>query len=333
VLDGDPLPIAHTYQLGLPQPQPAPAQRILIGRDGKSRKVLAAGMLRSGKKYQSILKIIPQADRELTQRKFMTAAQKEFQAQESEIIAALNSSEELRALAGAKLLRKDAAPADEPDSAVDEAEIAAIVAGLAKWEDFNTRFQEKMQTPYKGAIKRGGDLAMRGLEVDTEFDPDSDDVQAWLTDYLPRLGNQVTGTTQSQITAALVAGIAGGLGVAALADKLRGIFSTAKNDRAESIGINESTRGLHEGEVEAWKQSGIVIAKQWILGPNPCDWCLEMADRTMELTQDFYSIGELMTSITGEPIEVDYADVEFPPLHDHCQCDVAPVLLAEGESI
>lgn len=84
--------------------------------------------------------------------------------------------------------------------------------------------------------------------------------------------------------------------------------------RAAVIARTESAFADVAGNLAAWKASGQVAGKQWIVSANACDECQPLADVVVELDEDFPDDGG-----------------DGPPLHPNCECDVVPVLTTEDD--
>ncbi len=84
--------------------------------------------------------------------------------------------------------------------------------------------------------------------------------------------------------------------------------------RAETIARTETAFADVAGNIHAWKLSGQVESKQWIVGDGCCDDCQELDGTTVALDQDFPDGGGA-----------------GPPLHPNCRCDVVPVLTEDAK--
>lgn len=84
--------------------------------------------------------------------------------------------------------------------------------------------------------------------------------------------------------------------------------------RAETIARTETAFADVAGNVEAWKASGQVAGKEWILSEGACDECEPLAGVVVELDEEF-----------------PYDGGDGPPLHPNCRCDVVPVLTTEDD--
>jgi SPP1 gp7 family putative phage head morphogenesis protein len=94
--------------------------------------------------------------------------------------------------------------------------------------------------------------------------------------------------------------------LSALTEKLAPRFGPV---RAEMIGVTETTRIFHDGNVLAWRASGLVKGEKWQTSMDDlvCPICEPMHDRETALGEQF-------------------GDVEGPPAHVNCRCWVHPVV-------
>lgn len=83
--------------------------------------------------------------------------------------------------------------------------------------------------------------------------------------------------------------------------------------RAETIARTETAFADVEGNLEAYRQSGVVAQKQWLTAPGCCDECHEIDGVIVPLDGEFPG------------------GASAPPLHPNCRCDVLPVLEPEQD--
>lgn len=106
-------------------------------------------------------------------------------------------------------------------------------------------------------------------------------------------------------------------------------FGPEDNHRADAIARTESKRANTGGEIIAWKETGVVVAKEWDAKSDACPFCLEMDGQVVALDQPFWNEGDELT-VEFEDREItlpfNYLPVAGPPLHPHCRCDLKPVL-------
>lgn len=84
-------------------------------------------------------------------------------------------------------------------------------------------------------------------------------------------------------------------------------------ERAERIARTEVAKADVQGNLAAYRRSGVVEGKEWILGSehNDTDEC-----------DDAEAMGVV-------PLDSDFGGVGDPPAHPNCTCDIVPVLTAK----
>ena len=204
---------------------------------------------------------------------------------------------------------------------------AAAPESLARLiEDIGPRFRATLERGMEAGIRR-----MPGIGV--AFDVQNPQVQEFIDGYVVRLARQLNGTTLHSMEKLIGEQLRAGGGIAEVANAIRRLDDTTTGYRAEMIARTETARAYVEGQQAAWKQSGVVKGKQWLLAPNPCEFCKaaarEYAGKVLPLQEAFYRAGAVLNGTDGGRMRLDYSDVTGPPLHPHCRCDLVPVL--EGE--
>lgn len=94
------------------------------------------------------------------------------------------------------------------------------------------------------------------------------------------------------------------------------------NYRAERIARTEMIRAHYEGDEQAWKQSGVVVAKIWRANPNACEFCQAMDGEVVEIDKVFIPKGGHLETDDGAEMEADYESIKHPPLHPNCLCHI-----------
>jgi hypothetical protein len=122
----------------------------------------------------------------------------------------------------------------------------------------------------------------------------------------------ITDSTREQLRAAVADAIEEGTSTADLAAALEESYAFSE-DRAETIARTELARADVEGNLTAYRDSGVVEGKEWILGSEHGD-----ADECDEAA----AMGVV-------PIDDDFGGIGDPPAHPNCACDVLPVLATD----
>lgn len=126
-------------------------------------------------------------------------------------------------------------------------------------------------------------------------------------------------TDQEHLSDLIVAGIDEGQGVPEIASAIKSDFTDYSAMQATRITRTEVLRSANQSSIDAFRQSGVVEGKQWVIA-GADDECADYDGEIVMLDGDFYS-----------------GDNEFqdgdPPLHPNCRCIVVPVLSTdEGDS-
>lgn len=148
--------------------------------------------------------------------------------------------------------------------------------------------------------------------------------------YRVHLSRSVRETTAESIRQVIEEGVATGKGVPELAQDVRNVMGDLADYAAERIARTESQRAYHSGRVAAWKESGVVAGKRFILSGNPCEMCRE-AERQFTkvgLDEPMVPLGGSFSWMEGgvrRTVVNDYEAIYTPPMHPNCACDMIAV--------
>lgn len=102
-----------------------------------------------------------------------------------------------------------------------------------------------------------------------------------------------------------------GWSVGQLAAAIREKATDWSKDKAETVAHTELATAYERGNHQAWRESGVVDRKEWILSFNACPQCQEYGGKVIGLEEDF-------------------ADgIAHPPAHTRCRCATLPVVKAK----
>lgn len=136
--------------------------------------------------------------------------------------------------------------------------------------------------------------------------------------------------TRANVRQVLVEGVREGLGIPEISRGIRGVFEEADKVRADRIARTEVLKASNRATLEAYKQSKVVVGKQWYtaLDERVCEWCGPMHGVVLGLDDDFFDEGTTFTGQQGNPLKVDFGAVETPPLHPNCRCTLIPITIS-----
>lgn len=134
--------------------------------------------------------------------------------------------------------------------------------------------------------------------------------------------------TLEALNATLAEGIQAGEGIGELKKRVSAVYDNVRGYRAERIARTETLKASNSATVWAYRQTGYVTSKIWVVNPDACEQCAEFEGKKVPLDDSFLGLGESYT-VTDEDGEEhtytnDYDTIEEPPLHPNCRCTIIP---------
>lgn len=203
------------------------------------------------------------------------------------------------------------AKAADGSSAMAEAMIKALK--LTKLEKLLPLLETELANSFlpifkKAFLQVGGDEASDAFNLSTEL------ATAWAKEHAAELvGYDLPEATRDMLRGTITQAIDEGWTPYELADNLMDTY-TFSADRARVIAETEQTMAVMQGELQGWKESGVVTGSVWLLtnNENECELCAANA-----------AAGEVAL---GEPFP---SGATAPPQHPNCQCSLSPVVAPE----
>lgn len=115
----------------------------------------------------------------------------------------------------------------------------------------------------------------------------------------------IDATTLESVADAVSAGISQRLGVPGTAKLIKDVVDGMSTWRAEMIASTEMNDAMSQAYLGKLKRNAVEM-KQWILGPNACDQCVDNAEASPIPVDDDFPSGD-----------------DAPPAHPKCVCAVA----------
>lgn len=179
---------------------------------------------------------------------------------------------------------------------------------------------------FKTIVSSEGQIALDEAKIDDVFDADTARMKRILKSKTTYFANEVSKTTSRQIRDAIGEGLGEDEDLSKLTKRI-GNLTAFDNSRSEMIARTEVIRTQNLASIEAWKQSEVVTKKIWYtaLDERVCPYCDELHGKTIEIDRSFFKTGDTL-DVGDDSMDLDYEDVEGPPLHPDCRCTVLPVV-------
>ena len=100
--------------------------------------------------------------------------------------------------------------------------------------------------------------------------------------------------------------------------------------RAEMIARTESANSYHEGQIDAWKQSGVTDKKHFLMAAGACEFCQAVnkkygpEGKAIPIDQPLVKAGQTITGTSGGTFKVGRDSQGI--VHPNCRCDFIAVL-------
>lgn len=188
-------------------------------------------------------------------------------------------------------------------------------AAFEDYEKILVSFTDEVRDTLETSLTRAGKTALARVGVEIAFDLEHPRAVEFLTRHALEEATGISNRLKEEMRARIVSGVDEGLGPVDIAQDLRKFFDEQSDFRAERIARTEVVAGYQQGNMEGYRQSGVVISKKWLTAGDDRvdDDCLQNeADGEIPLDAGFSS---------GD---------DTPPVHPNCRCDLVPIA-GDGE--
>lgn len=155
-----------------------------------------------------------------------------------------------------------------------------------------------------------GNEAQKLLNLDTPYIPF--DYNAQIAKNVDRFTKSMIDTDKQHLTGIISNGLQDGKSVPEIRSMIEGSFGDYSKNQATRLTRTEVLRASNQANLDAYEQSGVVEAKQWLTA-GATDECEQYEGQIEYLSDSFYSD------------DSEFADGD-PPLHPNCRCVVIPVV-------
>ena len=154
-------------------------------------------------------------------------------------------------------------------------------------------------------------------------------LQIRIHERIERFSRGVDEETLLQLQISIEEAMVLGENVSKIRERVRSIYENATTVRAERIARTETIFISNEASLEAMKQIPSVVAQEWMINPDACEFCTPLNGKIVGLNTNFFDLGETIEGSEGSLKLIDYEAVKHPPLHPNCRCCVLPVNITE----
>lgn len=181
---------------------------------------------------------------------------------------------------------------------------------FADYGDVVASFSDEVTDTLETSLKRAGKTSLARVGAGVTFDLNNPRVIEFLRQHALDSATSISGSLKDEARSRIIAGVDAGLGPADIARNLSEFFNEQSDFRAMRIARTEVVAGYQQGNLEGYRQSGVVVSKKWLTAgdDNVDDDCLQ-------------------NEADGDvPLDAGFSSGDFtPPVHPNCRCDLVPV--------
>lgn len=163
-------------------------------------------------------------------------------------------------------------------------------------------------------FEKSGKDGLAEVDIDIDFDLANPRAVKWIESRALDTSDSYTDEMKGDIISVLQTGIDEGSSVQTIAQSISQFFDDTNDWRATRIARTETITAYAHGNLEGYKQSGVVAGKKWLPDAEACEICVTNADAgTIGLDEAFPS---------GD---------DAPTAHPHCECSLQPVVKSDTD--
>lgn len=134
------------------------------------------------------------------------------------------------------------------------------------------------------------------------------------------------------LVAELAAGLEEGKSIAQIRRAIQDRMPDFTKNQAERITRTEVLKSSNLGAQDAFEQSGVVVAKQWLTAEDDRvdPLCASLNGKIVSLESQYFKKGDSV-EINGKVFTMGYSDTPYPPIHPSCRCTILPVIKGQED--
>lgn len=198
-------------------------------------------------------------------------------------------------------------------------------------------FSDTLMSYIRTVIEAEGIQQIQSLVQGKVFFMQAKEIQKFLKKDGVKYIKAINEETAEQIKEALSLGVEAQESIPQLKARIEAVYDDARGFRAERIARSEVLRATNFATNQAYKQSGVVEAKEWLTAHDErvCPWCGPMDGKTLGLDEDFAKKGDVITGTNenGKKVRltIGVGNIDTPPLHPNCRCTLIPKLISVSD--
>lgn len=191
-------------------------------------------------------------------------------------------------------------------------------------------FFEAAGKPMADAYRLGYNRAsedVSGMATIPTYEDVGEATAEYIRGYSKKIVKSVSDTVSERIKEALAQSVEAGEGMDEKALRIQQILGPGTEVASRRIAQTETIRLYVGAREEGWVKSGVVKGKRWMLSGNPCELCEALHEKfnNVQVGTPMLTQGARFEYGDGKVFVSDYDQMDGPPGHPNCACDIGPV--------
>lgn len=218
------------------------------------------------------------------------------------------------------------------------AKMKASVSDIADVTKDDTVFTGSLMDFIRGVIENEGIAQIQSIVEHGLFYMQSNEVQKYLKKEGVKFISSINKETTDLLRDTLAEGVEKKESIPDLKKRVESVYEDAKGFRAERIARSEVLRATNFSSLEAYRQSGVVEAKEWLTAKDErtCAWCGPQDGKQLGLKENYFDEGDTVTGKNDKGkkvfLKIGLGDVKYPPLHPNCRCTLIPIVVDDEKA-
>lgn len=191
-------------------------------------------------------------------------------------------------------------------------------------EEFKTKLRGILIPLGLDLFKEQGQIASELIGVTDPLNI-TDIIKDYITVRTDKMLDTLNKNIVDDLSATIQEGILQGDSITDLKNRVKKVYKSIEDTKAELISRTETIAMSNQSALESYRQSSIVKKQEWRANPGACEFCESLNGKTVGLFES-YALQGTKLQAGDEFFNVDYENVEHPPLHPNCECTILPVI-------
>lgn len=203
----------------------------------------------------------------------------------------------------------------------------------------NNKWAKEFEPFFASIVKDRGSDVLSEFGVPTGLNMDNKEINQYLEQYIKTMTREINTTTKKDLIKTIAEGLRKGESINLIRGRIQDTYDNLTTARANMIARSEVLRANNFATLEGYKQSGVVVKKEWLTAEDErtCPFCMSMNGKTVSLETNYFDKDQTysVADDNGKQVKIDftYSAIGHPPLHPQCRCTIVPITISQDRGV